>query len=335
MKAKKQNLVNQDRHNLGEVLPLGTPYTLFIDPCNLCNFRCGFCAVQTADAELPFKKQLMPMELYRKVIDDTAAFSDRLKMLRLSQHGEPLLHPELPQMIRYAKERGVSEFIEIVTNGSKLNPELNEQLVESGLDRVRISIEEISGEGYCRMAGANIDFDQLLFNIGDLYERSVRAGNPCEVYVKIVDAAVCTKEKEETFYRLFGNICHRIWIDHIVPVWAGWDSLESRFQIQQIGGHGQALRETKVCPFPFYSPSVAPDGVVTVCCSDWQRKLVIGDLMRQSLLEVWNGEPLRTFWIDMLSGSKNRYEMCAHCEYPKYNSTDNIDDYAEEILKRM
>lgn len=335
MKAKKQNLVNKDRHRLEEVLPLRTPYALFIDPCSLCNFRCKFCAMQAADVELPFKKQLMPMELYRKVIDDAAAFPDRLKMLRLAQYGEPLLHPEFPEMVRYAKQKGIAEFIETVTNGSKLNPQLNEQLIESGLDRIRISIEEISGEGYRQMSGVNIDFDQLLFNIKDLYERSVRAGGTCEVYVKTVDAAVGTKEKEETFYRLFGDICHKIWIDHIVPVWAGWDEIGNQFELQQAGVHGQIPREAKVCPFPFYSPSIAPDGIVTVCCSDWQRKLVIGDLKQQSLSDVWSGEPLRTFWIDMLSGNRNKYEMCARCQYLKYNSTDNIDAYAEDILKRM
>lgn len=334
MKAKRQNLINKDRHRLEEVLPLRTPYALFIDPCDLCNFRCRFCAMQAADVELPFKKQMMPMELYRKVIDDVAAFPDRLKMLRLAQSGEPLLHPEFPEMVRYAKQKGISELIETVTNGSKLNPELNKKLIESGLDRIRISIEEISGEGYRRMSGADIDFDQLVFNIKDLYERSVRVGG-CEVYIKTVDAAVNTKEKEETFYRLFGDICHRIWIDHVIPLWSGWDDVGDRFELQQIGGHGQALRETKVCPFPLYSLSVTPDGSTVVCCSDWQRKLVVGDLTKQSLLEVWNGEPLRIFWIDMLSGNRNKYEMCAQCEYLKYNSTDNIDAYAEEILKRF
>ena len=335
MKAKKQNLINKDRHRLEEVLPLRTPYALFIDPCDLCNFRCKFCAMQAADVKLPFKKQMMSMELYRKVIDDVAAFPDRLKMLRLAQSGEPLLHPEFPEMVRYAKQKGISEFIETVTNGSKLNPELNEKLIESDLDRIRISIEEISGEGYRQMSDADIDFDQLVFNIKDLYERSVRVGR-CEVYIKTVDAAVDTKEKEETFYRLFGDICHRIWIDHVIPLWSGWDDdIGDRFKLQQIGGHGQALRETKVCPFPLYSLSVAPDGSAVVCCSDWQRKLVIGDLTKQSLLEVWNGEPLRTFWIDMLSGNRNKYEMCAQCEYPKYNSTDNIDACAEEILRRF
>lgn len=335
MKAKKQNLVNQDRHNLGEVLPLGTPYTLCIDPCNLCNFKCRFCAMQTADIKLPFKKQLMPMDLYEKIIDGIAAFPDQLKILRISGNGEPLLNPELPEMIRYAKQRGVSEWIEIVTNGSKLNPELNERLIESGLDRIRISIEEISEEGYREMAGANVALDQLCSNIKDIYERSVRTGGRCEVYIKTVDAAVGTKEKEETFYRLFGDICHRIWIDHVIPLWSGWNDIENRFDLQRIGMHGQVSGETAVCPFPFYSLVINPDGIVTVCCSDWLRSLAIGDLTDQSLLEVWNGEPLRTFWTDMLSGNRNKYEMCAQCGYLRYNSTDNIDAYAAEILKRM
>ena len=185
------------------------------------------------------------------------------------------------------------------------------------------------------MAGVNLDFDQLLFNIRDLYERSVRAGGRCEVYVKTVDAAVSTKEREETFYRLFGDICHRIWIDHVIPLWSGWDDIGNRFDLRQIGMHGQASRETTVCPFPFYSLIINPEGTVTVCCADWQRKLVIGDLTQKSLLEVWNGKILRAFWIDMLSGRKDQYEMCARCQYLKYNSADNIDDYAEEILKRM
>lgn len=173
------------------------------------------------------------------------------------------------------------------------------------------------------------------FSTSKTFSRKVPVGGTCEIYIKTVDAAVSTKEKEETFYRLFGNVCHRIWIDHIVPVWAGWDELDNRFERQEAGVHGQATREIKVCPFPFYSLTIAPDGVAGVCCSDWRRKLIIGDLNKQSLLEVWNGDTLKKFWIDMLSGNKNKYAMCTQCEYYKYDSTDNIDAHAEDILKRI
>lgn len=336
MSAERNNLINENRHKLEEVLPLKTPYALFIDPCNLCNFKCRFCALQTSTGEqLSFHKQHMPLDLYKKIVDDVGEFPEKLKMLRIAQHGEPLLHPEFPEMIRYAKQKGISEFIETVTNGSKLNPQLNQELVESGLDRVRISIEGISADDYRNIAGVQVDFEQLLSNIKDLYERSNRNGRSLEVYVKIVDAAVDMKKKEEIFYNLFENICHKICIDHIVPIWSGWDELSNRFELKQAGVHGQVLQSIQVCPFPFYSLTVAPDGIATVCCSDWSRKLIIGDLNSQSLVDVWNGDTLRKLWIEMLSGNKDRYEMCKKCVYPMYDCNDNIDAYAGEILKRI
>lgn len=334
MSAIRKSNVNVNRSKLEEVLPLETPYSLFIDPCNLCNFKCQFCAIQTSCKGLSYKKGFMPMELYKKIIDDIKEFPDKLRMLRVAQHGEPLLHPELPEMIRYAKEKNVSDFIEIVTNGSKLNPELNTELVESGLDRIRISIEAISAEGYQEIAGVKIDFAQMRSYIKDLYDKSVCSGGGLEVYVKTVDAAVDTREKEETFYRLFEDRCHKIFVEHIVPVWSGWEELSTRFDLHQ-GSYGQKVRPVQVCPFPFYSFTIAPDGIATVCCSDWERKLVIGDLNKQSLRDVWNGDVLKKFWTHMLSGNKNQYEMCERCLYPMYNSNDNIDAYAEEILKRM
>jgi len=335
MGAERKNLVNENRHRLEEVLPLETPYSLAVDPCNLCNFRCRFCAMQTSGEELSFKKQLMPMELYRKIIDDIGEFPDKLKVLRISGNGEPLLHPELPEMIRYAKEKGVSEFIEIVTNGSKLDPQLNRRLVESGLDRVRISVEEISEEGYRRIAGANVDLEQFIANIKDLYEQSDRNGGKPEIYIKTVDAAVETEEKEKIFYRLFENICHRIFIDHVIPLWSGWDELSDRFDLQENGMHGQKVQIVRVCPFPFYNLLISPDGIVSACCSDWRRELIIGDLNNQSLSDIWHGDVLKKFWIDMLSGNKDQYVMCRGCGYLKYDCNDNIDAYAKDILKRI
>lgn len=176
MSAKRESNVNPNRSRLEEVLPLETPYSLFIDPCNLCNFKCQFCAVQTSHKGLNYKKGFMSMELYKKIVDDICGFPDKLRMLRIAQHGEPLLHPELPEMIRYAKEKGVSDFIEIVTNGSKLNPQLNTKLVESGLDRIRISIEAVSAEGYQEIAGTKVDFERMRSNIKDIYAKSVRGG---------------------------------------------------------------------------------------------------------------------------------------------------------------
>ena len=235
-------------------------------------------------------------------------------------------------MVSYAKEKQVAEYIETVTNGSKLNPQLNRELVESGIDRIRISIEEVTEEGYFAMANRKINFKEFIANIKDLHEKS---GSSCEIYIKTVDAAVETPEKKELFYNIFEGICDRIWIDQVVPLWSDYEKINQNFDIKKAGIHGQGMQVVHVCPYPFYNLIVNPDGEVTACCADWRRKLVLGDLKKQSFSEIWNGEILKRFWVDMLKGNKNTYEMCAKCVLPMYDCNDNIDEFAQQILERL
>lgn len=332
MKAKRENIVSKERHRLEEVLPLEFPYSLAIDPCNLCNFKCKFCAMQSSKEENLYKKQFMDLDLFIKIIDDLGEFSEKLKVLRLNGQGEPLLNHEIVNMIHYAKKQQVADYIEIITNGSKLNPQLNMQLVEAGIDRIRISVEEISTEGYAEMAGQKINFEEFVANIKDLHERSE---NKCEIYIKIVDAAVNTEGKRKLFYDIFENICDKIWIDQVIPLWSDYEELKRYFNIGSVGMHGQKIQPINVCPYPFYSLIINPDGEVTACCADWKRKMVFGNLKQQSFKEIWNGKILKTFWRDMLKGNKNMYEMCAKCVLPMYDCNDNIDEYASMILERL
>ncbi len=330
--AKRENIVNKNRHKLEEVLPLETPYSLALDPCNLCNFQCKFCAMQTTEEVQNYKKQFMELSLFEKIIDDLKAFPDKLKVLRLSGQGEPFLNPYYIEMIKYAKKMEVADYIETVTNGSRFSPEYNQKIVESGIDRIRISVEAVDQEGYYEMAGTKIDFALFVDNIRDLYERS-RGG--CEIFIKTVDAAVNTEEKEKIFLDTFGDICDTIFVDHIVPLWSDFERLSDNFCLKSEGMHGQKLQKVEVCPYPFYNLIINPDGEVTVCCADWKRKLVVGNLVNQTLKDIWNGKSLRTFWKDMLLGRKNQYEMCRKCLLPMYDCNDNIDAYALQILERL
>ena len=162
MKAKNGNIVCTERSRLEEVIPLKTPYTIAIDPCNLCNFKCNFCAIQSKKEILPFRKQLMDKELFMKIIEDLQELPEKLKVLRINGQGEPLLNPHLPEMIEYAKEKDVAHFIEIITNGSLLNPEMNQKLIDSKIDRIRISIEALDAEGYKSITGAEIDYAKFI-----------------------------------------------------------------------------------------------------------------------------------------------------------------------------
>jgi len=331
MAAVNKNIVCEKRNKLEEVIPLDGPYTVAIDPSNLCNFKCNFCAIQCKDEKLPFKKQFMDPELFKKIIDDLKAFPQKLKVLRINGQGEPLLNPHICEMIQYAKESHVADYIEMITNGSKLNPTLNRQLIDAGIDRIRISIEALDPEGYESITGKKINFEEFLSNIKDLHDIS----GQCEIYCKIVDVAVPLESDKNKFFTMFGEICDRIFIDNVIPLWSDFKELNAVTVATDKGMHGQKVENIMVCPYSFYSLIINSDGEVTACCADWKRKLVFGNLQDKSLLEIWQGKELKNFWIQMLKGNKNQYEMCAKCLLPMYDCNDNIDAFAEEILARL
>lgn len=331
MKAKKNSIVNTERVNLGEVLPLDVPFSLFIDVCNACNFKCKFCAMQTTKIE-NFKKQAMSWDLYKKIIDDLTGFKIPLKMLRLTANGEPLMNKDLPRMIAYAKEKKITEHIEIVTNASLLTPSLSDELIKAGLDRIRISIEAIDAKGYEMMCGGKIDWNSFLSNIQYFYDRRKQ----CEVYIKTVDAAVKSEEEKNVFYREFEGMCDKISIEHVIPIWTDYEKIYEDFDIERDEGlHGHKVREVNICPFPFYSFVINPDGEVTVCCADWRRGISVGNAYDENVCDIWHGDKYRKFLSGMIkTGRTKNHDTCATCEYPKFDAVDNLDSYSNKLLEK-
>lgn len=334
MKAKNENIINKHRHKLQDVIPLSTPYLVFIDPCNMCNFKCDFCAPHKSEKAKNIKQQLMNMDMFKKVIDDLSKFPEKIKMLRIVGQGEPLINKELPDMIKYAKEKNVAEFIEIITNGSLFEPKLNRRIIDSGIDRIRISIEAIDSKGYEEISRAKIDFDKMVENLRDLYNNKKQ----CEIYLKTVNVVIDTEEKIKKFYDIFGDVCDKIFVENVISeMWSDFEEMNNRIKIEKKEVHGttSSIKDVKVCPYIFYSFFVNTNGDVTACCADWQRKLIFGNVNNLSLKDIWHGDKMKQFWIDMLQGNRDKYEMCKKCKKPSYDYIDDIDDFADNILRNF
>ena len=151
----------------------------------MCNFKCSFCfqADVLGKKEKGFPHGMMKMDLFKKTVDDLKSFPEKIKKIKIGNHGEPTLHPLLPKFIEYARKSNVSEMIEVFTNGSKLGPKLNKELVDSGLQRINISLEGLSSERYLKVAGAKINWEDFVKNIKDLYDYSRNKGD-LSIYVR-------------------------------------------------------------------------------------------------------------------------------------------------------
>lgn len=333
MDTKIRPLAGLDRVPLKDYIPLQTPFSAYIFPTNYCNFRCTYCAHSLGSWDFQgtygFSPETMTMETFHAVIDQLKEFPDRLKTLSLTGQGEPLLHPQLPEMIACAKERQVSERIEFMSNGALLRQPLAQALVDAGLDCIRISLQGLSSEKYEQVCGVKLDFQQYMDQIAWVYHHRKQ----CQVFVKIMDIALDPGE-DEKFYSLFSPISDRVYIEQCRPVYDGVSATEQLSTQADRYGRGHTPRH--ICPLCFFMLGIFPNGDVYPCETIY-RPEYLGNVHTGRLLHMWGSEKLRQFWKMQLEGKKNDNPHCAKCCAPDDVShpEDALDDDAERLLERL
>lgn len=333
MKAEIKPRINlEGRTLLQNVIPMETPFVLFVDPASACNFQCTFCP--TGDRELIKDtgryQGRMHFELFQKIIDDLAYFPDQIKVLRMYKDGEPLLNNHFAAMVKYAKQSGRVPYIDTTTNGTLITPERMEPIIAAGLDKINISVDGMSPEQYKKFTKFNFKFNQFVENIQWLYQHKAQ----CEIVIKIPGELISDAERQ-VFYDTFGDYCDRIFIENFAPCWPEFDVEErTGFKITQ-GIYQQPITPTDTCPYIFYAMSVNADGLVSSCFLDWGRKLIVGDTRTHNLREIWNSDAFNRLRIQHLEGTRMHNPVCSQCGQLTHCLPDNIDAYRQELLPKL
>jgi radical SAM protein with 4Fe4S-binding SPASM domain len=319
----------QKRAPLEQLIPLPGPFVVYVDPTNACNFRCKFCP--TGDPALlkkvGRKASTMNMDLFEKVLDGLRRFP-KLRLINAYKDGEPLLHARFPEMIRALKSADVADRIWTKSNGALLSPELNRELVSCGLDLICISVEAVSGEGYRRIAGVELDYDRFRENVADLYARR----GPMELYVKIADTNL-DEDDLRKFYADFQPISTHVGVEKLMG-WSNSGLKDFTLGTKPSTYDGLPFVPKDVCAYPFYVLAVNSDGSVSVCGNDWSHGAAVGNVREQDLLEIWNGDALFDLRRRMLDGERHRIPACADCYYLQI-VPDNLDPYRHELSQRL
>ena len=81
--------------------------------------------------------------------------------------------------------------------------------------------------------------------------------------------------------------------------------------------------------------AINSDGSVVVCCVDWSRKTLCGNVRNSSLLDIWNGEAINNIRKIHLRGERYNIDSCRFCKRMPLDLRDRMDDNALEILNRL
>ena len=244
---------------------------------NHCNLYCTICPVNTT---MRRGRGFMDPALFRKVIDENPDFDFVLTF----QWGEPLLHPDVFDLVRYAADRGVRPLL--TSNGTRLDPERRRRLLDCGLDRITFSVDG-DRETHERIRGYS--WDRLREDILTLRRERDAAGADLRIDVSMV----VDETTESALDRYF----------------ADWKGVADR--VQAIPKFTPAERTTPCRELWRGTTVVLWDGRVSVCCADSEGAAIIGNAWDAPLQEIWNGEAMREFRRAHLQ--KRFPRICAFC----------------------
>ena len=334
-----------EKKPLQDLLPIMTPISAHVDISSICNYRCSFCfqADTKGMKEVGLKRGWMEVAMFKKIVDGFKEFPDKIKKIKIGNHGEPTLHPNVAEMVKYARESNTADIIEMFTNGSRLEPKLNEAMVKAGLQRINISLEGLTDERYLQVAGVKQNFQEIIDGVKSLYEIKTREKSDLQIYVKIADQAhalkgdkdvkfLMTDDERNFFFETFTPICDEIFVEKVVPQWAD-TQLDKQNEVEDTGMYGQKINKWKdSCPFIFMYMHFNCDGTVSPCTLDWPRKVVIGNVNDESVKDIWQGKALRELQVAMLAGQRKCINLCNNCSAPMVCVEEDLDSHVEKVV---
>ncbi len=313
---------------LADVIPLDSPYLIQISCSDFCNFKCKFCFQSRGMEALrqdDFRPGVMTMETFKKLADQVRVFPTKVKAFRFTGFGEPLMNKYLPQMITYAKQKDLAEKVTIFTNGLLLTPQLNNQLIESGLDEVMLSLEGLSSEKYLEITKTQVDFEQLVENIGHLYEHR----HSCKIFAKIIDIGLTDEDK---FHTIFDQISDLAFVEYASNAYS---NVEYTKEIEKNYVGEKPDKKVDVCHLPFYYMYVNWNGDVSSCHLDYTKSICFGNIHDESIVDIWNGKTMNEFRQLQLRKERYTHPVCSECNWVSVCACgiyENIIDHAAERL---
>lgn len=259
------------------------PPSLFLEPTNRCNMKCIFCLVDKSKHII----QNMPMKLYKRIMEESITHGLR-ESITLSGNGEPLLHPEIVEMVRIAKKSAYQVYL--VTNGLSLSRTLSNALILNGLDIISIGLD-----GACKKTYESLrigsSFDKVVENIKVLVELKKRIKSKIQINIH----SVATKEnKKET--------------PQIKKMWEG---KVNKVDISDDYREKKELPARIACLALWRQMAINSKGGVHICAYEYDRNRILEQIKEKSIQEIWHG---RSFNDARRCHLKNRFEKLALCQ---------------------
>ncbi len=296
----------------GKAKVFGMPFSVSIEPTTSCNLRCPECP--SGLRSFSRATGMLENDFFTKVIDQ---LYKRSTYIIFYFQGEPYLNPSFLKMVEYASSKNL--YSATSTNAHYLTDEVAKKTVESGLDRLIISIDGTSQDVYSqyRIGG---DLQKVIDGTKNIlkWKKNLKSNTPYVVFQFLVVAP--NEHQIEDVKKL----AKEIGVDDIafktaqindyqngndlIPI----NSSYSRYK--KLGNGGFQLKNSLLnhCWKIWQSAVITWDGKVVPCCFDKDAHHQIGDLQKTPFKQVWQGKEFMQFRQSVLK-SRKEIDICQNC----------------------
>lgn len=274
------------------------PLQIDLFAVDVCNLRCPMCPRQ---AYIP-GKGYMDFNVVRKILDEASEHG--LFAFNFAGLGEPTLYPDIFKVIRYAKERGVID-VNMHTNGTRLAPAFNSQLLDSGLDRLIISLDSAEKESYEKIrVGAK--FEKVCAGVDDLIkQRNAHPKSRMHIKANFIEMDEEDPTEKNKFISHWKDKLNRIAILKYLDCQTGDETIFHKENYEQDNNF--------CCPELWRRLTIVSDGTATLCPRDMKKKYVIGNVYEQTISEIWTGEKMQRARDLHRQGRFKEVSSCGDC----------------------
>ena len=291
----------------------GLPISISVEPTTSCNLRCPECPSGLRSFTRP--RGMLDKGFFHKTIDEI--YKDLLYLIFYFQ-GEPYLNRDFLEMVKYASSKGI--YTATSTNAHYLTDEVARKTVESGLDRLIISIDGTTQEVYQQYRrGGNIEkVIQGARNIVK-WKKELKSKTPFvffqflvvkpnEHQIEDIKKLAVDVGVDEVRFKTAQVYDYENDPNQLIPE----NEKFSRYKKDKDGKHTSKNKLANHCWKLWHANVITWDGMVVPCCFDKDAKHQLGDLKNQSFKEIWHNQKYKHFRSELMDSRKN-IDICANC----------------------
>ena len=281
------------------------PIKLWIEVSSRCNLKCRLCV----NKDMPsLAKGDMDFELYKKIIDQS---KDYVFDVNLFHRGEPLIHPQIVEMVKYGTQNNLKTRIH--TNGSLLTPELSKKIIAAGLNMISFSFDGYTKATYEKNRIGAV-YENTLKNITSFLKikKELNSLTPfTALQVMEFDEKISHKNfqiQKKEFIKNFENLPLDRLVIRTPHNWGG------NLDIDGVVKADRKKSKFTACTFPWYALVIFHDGKVYPCPQDFYGNLPIGDANNDSLKDLFNNEVMQNIRKSFKNKDIDNLSPCNNCD---------------------